>query len=78
MRAAGARFVLDDHGLPDVLRQLLPDEPREEVIAAAGGKPDDQAKRPIWKIHRGIALRRWRVGDDRSEHHQCGLRHARL
>src|SRR5262249_48734743 len=30
--AASARLVLDDHGLPDVLRQVLPDEPREEVI----------------------------------------------
>jgi hypothetical protein len=35
-RGRGARFVLDDHGLAQRLRQLLGVEPRHHVHAGAG------------------------------------------
>src|SRR6185295_14525327 len=53
---AGAGLVLDDHVLPEIFRHLLPDEPREQIVAAAGREADDHADRLA-----GIILRvRWR------------------
>ena len=43
---AGARFVLDDELLSKSIRQPLAHQACDDVIAAAGGKPDDQAHWP--------------------------------
>jgi hypothetical protein len=43
--AGGAGPVLDDERLPEPLRQPLHHQPREDVVGAARGKPDDQAHR---------------------------------
>ena len=57
--SAGAGLVLDDHRLPDIFRQLLSDESREQVVAAAGAEADDDADR-LARIA-GIALRESRI-----------------
>src|SRR5262245_15026513 len=64
---AVAGLVLDDHGLPDVLRQLLPDETGEKIVAAAGRKTDDQADRSVGKVRRGIALCSRRLRGERNQ-----------
>jgi hypothetical protein len=44
--AAGAGLVLDDHRLADIVGELLADQPREQVVAAAGREPHDHPDRP--------------------------------
>src|SRR5262249_19803389 len=44
--AAGARPILDDELLAETLRKPLPDQPRDNVGGAAGGKSHQQAHRP--------------------------------
>ena len=44
--AAGARPVLDHEWLAEPLGQPLTDQPREDVVRAAGSKTDDDAHRP--------------------------------
>jgi len=54
---AGARLVLDDHGLDEVLGQFLGEDARNDVVAAAGGKADNNVDRPR-RISCGIVFRR--------------------
>src|SRR5262245_6575665 len=60
-------LFLDDHGLPDVVRQLLPDETREKIVAAASRETDDQADRPVGEVRRSIALRSCRLRGERNQ-----------
>ncbi|MGY3224149.1 hypothetical protein ACVIM5_004756 [Bradyrhizobium sp. USDA 4512] len=43
--AALAGAVVDDHGLPCELRDLLPDHPRDDVVRPAGRERHDQPER---------------------------------
>ena len=53
---ARARLVLDDHGLAEVLGQFLGEDARNDVVAAAGGKADNDVDRPC-RISCRIILR---------------------
>ena len=68
----GARtgLVLDHDRLLEDFGQLLPDQARENVVAAAGGEADDDPDRLVGIVRGGIALRRCRLGgngDQRRE-----------
>ncbi len=76
--AAGTRLVLDDHGLSDVLRQLLPDQAREKIVAAAGRETDDQADRPVGKVRRGVALRSCRLAAITTQRCESSLQQGAL
>src|SRR5579864_5764228 len=53
--------VLDDEWLAKLLRQPLPHQTRDDVVASAGGKPNDPAHRP-----RRIIERRCNARQDRE------------
>jgi len=53
--------------LSDVVRQLLPDEAREKIVAAAGRETDDQADWSVGKVRRGIALCSCRLRGDHNQ-----------
>ena len=57
---AGARLVLDQHRLAQPLAQLLADQAREDVVAAAGPEADDDADRLGRIAPRRVALRQRR------------------
>jgi hypothetical protein len=38
--------VLNDEGLPEMLRQPLSDQPRDDVVTATGSEAHDDAHRP--------------------------------
>ena len=59
--AAGAGPVLDDELLPQVIRQVLADDARDDVVGAARRERDDPAHRP-----RRIGLRARDAGGDRQ------------
>jgi len=44
--AGVARQVLDHEGCPEPFREPLADQARQDVVRAAGRKPDEQAHRP--------------------------------
>jgi hypothetical protein len=70
--AAGAGPVLDDEGLPQPLRQPLPDQPRRDVDPAAGGKACDDPHRAGRIFLRRRAPRQRRGGErGRGGFHQC-------
>ena len=61
--AARARPVVDDHRLPELRGESLPDQPRDGVVAAAGGERHDQAQRFVGKRRVG----RQRKGNEQQQ-----------
>ena len=62
--AAGARPIFNDEGLAEPRRQLLRDQPRQNVADAAGSVADDNGHRPrrIIGLRHGARRQRWRGG----------------
>ena len=54
-----ARSVLDDNGLPQRFRELRPDDPCHEIIAAASGKTHNDPDRFAWVACRVLSGRRF-------------------
>src|SRR3954466_14604848 len=65
---AGAGLVLDHHRLAERRREAPGNESRDEIVAAAGWKGNDQLHRP-----RGIRLRGGGPGGDREQHREPAL-----
>jgi hypothetical protein len=57
-QAAGAGLVVDHHLLAPQLGQLVAEEPREQVTAAAGRVGHDEMHRLVWEVLRLRALER--------------------
>jgi hypothetical protein len=55
-RSAGA--VFDEHLLPDAARDMVADQPRDEIQSAAGGQMHDKAHRPVRPVLRAQNVRR--------------------
>ena len=68
--AAGAGLVLDHDRLLEDVGELLPDQARENVVAATGGEADDDADRLVRESRRGVTLRRCRPGGHGGKRHQ--------
>src|SRR5262245_10660018 len=64
-------------GCPIVVRQLLPDEAREKIVAA-GRETDDQADRSVGKVRRGIALCSCRVRGERNQRRESSPQQGAL
>ena len=59
--SAGAGAVLDDHRLAENLGKLRPDDARQKISAAAGGKAENEVDRLVRIAGRRIGLRRGRT-----------------
>jgi hypothetical protein len=67
--AAGADAVFDDKRLAKMIREIFADQTRGDVGRAAGGKADDEARRP-----RRIGLRHRSARQDRHHGGRGGQR----
>src|SRR3974390_1295284 len=72
---AGSRPVLHRYGLSQNVAELVSDNPRRDVAARTGGKPDDQPDRPAWIVVAG--LRGDGEKDQRSDRQAKKPRHPR-
>ena len=70
--ATRGRPVLDHDRLPQQLRQFLPDQAGEDIVAAAGRKTDDHADRPARVARRRVGLCRGRKGRGREHEPEQG------